>query len=197
MDRAGFMKMKWIGLLLLLVAGVSQGDDLDLYRSDSVAVPARIMLLIDVSRSMTEKLDNDPSFRLDSGFVGPCDVPAPDSGHTDYSQRKICIVKRTLTKFLDEGQWPDSFQVGVSIYNEPGASIIAEIQRLDATINAPARLDSDGNVIRPALRMTYRQYLRETINEIAILNYTPLLGSYLEVAEYLTGGRVLMESNQS
>lgn len=189
--------MKWIGLLLLLVAGVSQGDDLDLYRSDSVAVPARIMLLIDVSRSMTEKLDNDPSFRLDSGFVGPCDVPAPDSGHTDYSQRKICIVKRTLTKFLDEGQWPDSFQVGVSIYNEPGASIIAEIQRLDATINAPARLDSDGNVIRPALRMTYRQYLRETINEIAILNYTPLLGSYLEVAEYLTGGRVLMESNQS
>lgn len=178
------MKALWIVTLLAVGLGSAYADELDIYRAQTgMLTPARIMLLIDTSLSMTEYIGGSDRLSQDAAAILNC-------ADADMTTRKICQVKTILTRFLDVGgtdanRWPDSFEVGLARYNEPGSQILAPVKRLgDAvTISEP---DADGVMV--VRTITHRELLQDMVDNIRIGTYTPIVGSYFEVLQYLTGG---------
>lgn len=158
-------------------------DDTDLFDVDaSISSPARIMLVVDTSTSMA-RLEGD-RVRLSGSYTGDCTgnidgVLDTDGAAIPNADRKICIVKQVLLDFLQgESAWPDNFEVGLARYGEPGAIIEEPIGRLGSNNNAASK----------------RNQLIEAIHSLGANGRTPLVGSYLEVMEYLTGGTAVTQS---
>ena len=184
------------GLAVVLVTVPTVlADDTDLFDVSSQPVPTRIMLVVDSSGSMAFPEGNTTA---PPSYDGDCTGTAtyvvrprrglPYSVTIQNADRKICIVKEVLLSFLDPAAgsadmvWPDHFNVGMAKYGEPGAIVSHPVATL-GSINDP---DSNRNALISAIR------------ELAVEGYTPLVGSYLEVAEYLTGGQaVARASSQS
>ena len=168
-----------MGLFSSLLCTSSYADDTDLFKMKNNPVHAKIMLVVDTSGSMASLEGNDTE--LDD-FDGDCEGTGTitEKGETvEYSNsdRKICIVREILLKYLDPAQdyeegWPDDIQVGLSRYREPGAVILKPLARLGS-------INTEGS---------HRNQLIEAVNSLTTAGRTPLVGSYLEVAEYLTGG---------
>ncbi|MCP5019050.1 MAG: hypothetical protein GY938_27790 [Ketobacter sp.] len=174
---------------LLSVAGYA--DDTDLFDASGVSEPARIMLVVDTSGSMgnteTENfMLRDNNSVLDDSYGGNCEgtqtflVRRGEYVTINNADRKICIVRRVLLQFLDPSEggdsiWPDHFMVGMAVYAEPGANIIRPMAAL-GSINDP---------------LSNRNQLISSIDGLVVSGFTPLVGSYLEVAEYLTGGHAV------
>lgn len=169
------MKMKHLYSLLALWLWCSQAlaSELDLYLGNPQSVPARIMLLVDTSASMTERL----------GGGGDCGSIDPN----DNCVSKMEVLKDTLSRFIDANQdpanaairWPDHYSVGLSYYSWSGAIILAPVRQLGEQVNG----------------QTHRQYLANAVAQLPASGYTPLLSSYLETVEYLMGGMVLSQGS--
>jgi len=167
-------------LLLSQLMGAARADDTDLFQLDSISAPARIMLVVDTSGSMakTQGADSVPPF-YDGDCQGDTTVVIGSATVTvPNAERKICIVRAVLLRFLDPAAgaadmlWPDNFEVGLARYAEPGAVIIRPVTQL-GSINDP---------------QSARNQLIQAVNSLIADGRTPLVGSYLEVAEYLIGG---------
>ena len=185
--------MPWVWLVLLIVPlGTLQADDTDLFDVSSQPVPTRIMLVVDSSGSMAAPEGNTtaPPY-YDGDCTGEYTYLVEPRREPSYSvtiqnaDRKICIVKEVLLSFLDpavgeaEMLWPDNFNVGLAKYGEPGAIVSHPIAAL-GSINDPA---------------SNRNALISEIRGMVVEGYTPLVGSYLEVAEYLTGGQAVSRAS--
>lgn len=191
---------KFFVMILLMLPVVSWADELDIYKGAPQNVPARIMLLLDTSLSMTQTMDNKDQlerWQLDLDQFGARKLL--NCAAADNYSRKICVLKRTLSRFLgvDEEfqssseRWPDNLEVGLATYYSLGESdrastIRAEVKRLDS----PYYDEKNGSTI------TYREHLQDLLDGLGLDNYTPLLGSYLDVLEYMHGGTALdLDSN--
>ena len=178
-------------LSLLLAWGLSpvaQAADTDLFNLEPVQAPARILVVVDSSGSMAEIENFSRNEVQNAGYNGDC------TGQQTYqdrdprnprviigqftlnnAERKICIVRQILLDFLDPQQadadrlWPDDFEVGLARYAEPGAVIVEPVAPLSQN----------------------RQQLIDAVNSLGANGRTPLVGSYLEAAEYLTGGEAI------
>lgn len=163
---------KWWGLLLglCMMPAFALQNELAIYAGEPQPVPARIMLLIDTSGSMDEPLVEGTT------------------------RKKLDVLKDTLQRFVDSGdsdandnvRWPDSFEIGLARFAQrvPGdprfrsAIILAEVRRLDYVY--------PNNV-------THRQLLAQIVNSLVANGSTPLMTSYLETVEFLTGGKAISE----
>jgi len=170
-------------VLLLLLPLASWADELDIYKGDPKPVPARIMLVLDNSLSMSETLTNDLRFQDGSDF-NCLNSDGSENGAT--KDRKMCVLKRTLTTLLSsETVWPNNFEIGLATYYADGsiyggvrsAKILADIQKLDN--------------IKTGELETQREKLLRLVKGLKLSVYTPLLSSYLDVSEYLQGGTAL------
>jgi len=169
--------------LLCCLPAVAVADDTELFFAP-VDGTVKVMLLVDTSGSMGWV--EGASGSNQNTYRGDCS----DGGG---SNRKICILKNQLRTFLQASSadaWPDNLEVGLAQYAEPGGIILAPLARLDAPYNAQG-----------STATTQRQHLLEVIDRLKVGEYseeggnstdlgdsTPLIGSYLEVAEYLRGG---------
>lgn len=180
---------KFFVMILLLLPVASWADELDIYKGDPQDVPARIMLLLDTSLSMTQTMDNKD--QLDEHTL--------DCADSDNVNRKICVLKRTLSRFLgvheefrsSNERWPDNLEVGLATYFSLGESDRA------STIRAVVkRLDSDYYDEAQEKEIPYREHLQNLLDGLGLDTYTPLLGSYLDVLEYMHAGTALdLDSN--
>lgn len=178
-----------IACMMCSTALLAVPDDTDLFEvSSSISSPARIMLVVDTSMSMGQ-LEGDRRVRLEDinnrltfDFGGDCTgvvegwVDADTNNPVENADRKICIVRDVLLQFLDPSEsdsfWPDNFEVGLAHYAEPGALIVQSIATL-------------GSISDPT---SNRNQLIAKVRALTTSGYTPLVGSYLEIMEYLTGG---------
>ena len=170
-------------LMMLAYAGASFADDTDLFKLDGVLAPARIMLMVDSSGSMARPEGNS---NVEQSYSGDC---TGQGSYTvqgipvffDNASRKICVVRDILLNFLDPEKgvpgvaWPDNFEVGLAKYSQQGAVIIVPMGKLGKNT------DPNSN----------RTRLLSTVKDLDASGWTPLVGSYLEMAEYLTGGQAV------
>lgn len=186
---------KFFVMILLMLPVVSWADELDIYKGAPQNVPARIMLLLDTSLSMTQKMDNSDQLEREDldrrpleevGTLLNCAVVAND-------ERKFCVLKRTLSRFLgvheefrsDSVRWPDNLEVGLATYFSFGESDRA------STIRAEVRRLGSDYVDEKKGTITYREHLQDLLDGLGLDTYTPLLGSYLDVLEYMHAGTAL------
>ncbi|MEE2731117.1 MAG: PilC/PilY family type IV pilus protein [Pseudomonadota bacterium] len=170
-----------LAVLALLPATVL-ADDTDLFKLD-VSAPARIMLVVDTSASMARPEGNNDVVQFYAGDCTGQDRYFKDGEWVsfDNASRKICVVKDILLRFLDpdlgdpESVWPNNFEVGLARYAQQGAAIVEPIDRLGSIDNPNSK----------------RRQLIGAIRSLRASGRTPLVGSYLEVAEYLTGGQAV------
>ncbi|WP_290577509.1 pilus assembly protein [Ketobacter sp.] len=176
-----------LAALVLLLPAMVLADDTDLFKLDNVSAPARIMLVVDTSGSMARPEGNTTASPFYRG-----DCQGQDSyiergvvRTIDNASRKICVVRNILLNFLDpalgdaESVWPNNFEVGLAGYSEQGAVIIEPMAPL-GSINVPG---------------SKRNQLISAVNALRATGRTPLVGSYLEVAEYLTGGKAVTRAS--
>ena len=167
--------MKKIGIVILgmLIHLGAMADELDLYKGVPQQVPARIMLLVDTSKSMDDPLTTSNSSTTNTS--NGCDS-------------KLCILKATLEKYVDAGdthpdiRWSDDFEIGLARYEDPGAKILEPIAKLGS-------IDSNGQ--------THRQNLADAISALVAHGSTPLVGAYMDVLNYLKGERPAFAITQS
>ena len=177
----------------MLITAVAGADDTDLFSLNQPSSPPSIMLLVDTSGSMAgqENVTGFPyeNVVLTQGYSGDCTgqqeysgtVWVENLGNVPYqsftvenAERKICILRSVLLGFLQgESAWPDNYMVGLARYGVPGAVIGVPLARLDSE-------DDAGN--------THRSRLITAVNSLSANGSTPLLGSFLDVANYLTQG---------
>jgi len=180
-----------MAFVVAFFSSFAQADDTDLFDVSAVSAPARITLVVDTSGSMA-RIENDPRPEVTS-YNGDCSgeqVYDDLEDRTPYriigqftiqnADRKICIVRSILLSFLDasvggEIVWPDNFEVGLARYGVPGGIIVAPVSQL-------------GSIADPD---SHRNRLIQAVQSLSAAGATPLVGSYLEVAEYLTGGQAV------
>jgi len=162
---------KWWGLLLglCMMPAFALQNELAIYAGEPQPIPARIMLLIDTSLSMSRDLN----------------------GCRNCRPNKLDLLKTTLQQFVDASdletndsiRWPDSFEIGLARFTDLGLTD----ERGSAVIEADIRrLDYVYTNVTP--NITHRQLLADIISNLNADGWTPLVTSYLETVEYLTGG---------
>lgn len=166
---------KWWGLLLglCMMPAFALQNELAIYAGEPQPIPARIMLLVDTSGSMRWDL----------------------SGCRNCTPNKLDILKTTLQRFVDENdleandsfRWPDSFEIGLARFTNLE---LTDSRRGSAVIEADIRrLDYVYTNVTP--NITHRQLLADIIRNLNADGWTPLVTSYLETVEYLTGGNAV------
>lgn len=162
-----------------------QADDTDLYFSP-VNGGVKVMLLVDTSGSMGY---------VEGGNASNSDIYSGDCSSGEGSNRKICILKNELRQLIrndfgDQPSWPDHLEVGLAQYAEPGGIILAPVERLDApyTATGQSQITHRERLLDLLARMKVGAFVDDQDVAHDLGNATPLMGSYLEVAEYLRGG---------
>ncbi|AUM11954.1 pilus assembly protein [Ketobacter alkanivorans] len=180
-----------VAVVVAFFTSFAQADDTDLFDVSAVSAPARITVVVDTSGSMA-RVENDPRPEVTS-YNGDCvgeQVYADREDTYPYriigqftiqnADRKICIVRSILLSFLDpdvggDSVWPDNFEVGLARYGVPGGVVVAPVSAL-------------GSIVDPD---SHRNRLIQSVQSLTAAGSTPLVGSYLEIAEYLTGGQAV------
>ncbi len=195
-------KLSWFLIgICYSISTVLWADDTELFAPDVLIVPPKIMLLIDTSGTMRNNEGIQPAGSLvdlalslltGSSYDGNC-----NDGDASDQNRKICILKAQLASLLDpnneDSVWnEDTVEIGIAQFAPPGAIILAPV--------APLGDGSSG---------THRARLLEIVNNLQPLQYSetdpvvplesgaPLMGAYLEVAEYLGSGSAVSDASVS
>ncbi|MCG8672175.1 MAG: hypothetical protein MI867_22410, partial [Pseudomonadales bacterium] len=152
---------------------IASADDLDIYAGETVEVSAPVELVFAVDTSTSMACSPSQSFSDDRGdcyesFYG-----------AQAGSSKADIVQDVLTDlFEDTDVLPDAVRVGLAYYNEPGGSIVRPINELSA---------ATGIEQYP----TQRSLLINEVDAFIPGGSTPILGTLLEIGQYLTGERVV------
>lgn len=174
------MTRLWIIFVVGLLACTVKADDTDLFGKVPANDIPKIMLLVDTSLSMGVPAG---SSGIQNAYRGDCS----DGNHDTV---KLCVVKNELRKFLEFDPnnaafyWPDTLEVGLAQYAEPGGIILAPVAPLgDGSAGSHRK-----KLIDILNRMKAASYTDSANNSADLGVSTPIIGSYLEVASYLTGG---------
>ncbi len=194
-----------LGWLLLAGVAWAEPSELDIYPPSVEQANPRIMLLLDNSAAMTQTPDNDPASQVAD--------PIPDAFcATTYSDRKFCILKQALLELLDpaaESHWGNNVAVGLATYFGPQSNYV-----IDPEDSKPADFDTANGFVPTSriltevkpldaiwgvvngVEITQRQHLMGVISDLQPEFAAPLLGSYFDVLEYLSGGVALKDTSQ-
>lgn len=189
--------LKYNGLLIAALAAsivalsvASHADDLDIYAGTLVRKSAtpELIFAIDTSTTMNcalqqsivtdnfkcflnshpELLDTSPLVSL----LGLQDYTVPDDV-------KIKLVRSVMARVLgDDSILPADVKVGLAFYNDPGASVVQPLKPLGAATGYEAYPE-------------HRDLLMAEMASVLPQGQTPILGTLLEVGQYLTSAQVI------
>lgn len=144
----------------LFLSAVVWADDTDMYFTNPVTIPTRVMLLLDTSGSM-----NDDLAGCDTGERNDCDTS------------KIDLARNTLVTLLTgPDQWDDTTEIGLSRYfSNYAGKVLSPIRALGSVYEA-------GGVTQ-----AHRLHLVDILNALGADGNTPILSSYFEVSQYILG----------
>ncbi|MDX1694800.1 MAG: PilC/PilY family type IV pilus protein [Ketobacteraceae bacterium] len=182
---------KIFSLCLLVCLSLNiRADDLDIYAGATVSgsAPAELVFAIDTSTTMSCGLDQDIFTDLSKCFVNvhPEFLNDPDivaaaglGGYQVPANVKLHLIQNVMNTVLtDNSILPDDVRVGLALYNDPGGSVVQPLRPLG---------EATGLVNYP----TQRDLIRAEVNNIIPQGQTPILGTLLELGQYLTGSEVI------
>ncbi len=188
-------------VLLGMLSVTTQADDLDIYAGATVTGTAtpELIFAIDTSRSMSCALDQEP-FRdaekcfananqrrieeliSSSGTINDISDIYSNLGIEGYvipDNVKINLVREVMGSVLAEGgELSDDVKVGLAFYNDPGGAIVQPLKALG---------DSTGY----AGYSDHRGLLMAELNNVVPNGKTPIMGTLLEIGQYLNSGQVI------
>ena len=183
---------KVITLALLCVSStLVQADDLDIYAGATVTGSAtpELVFAIDTSRSMSCALDQNVDDDTVECYLNTheyvrnlypmFDASFGTGGYVVPENVKIHLVRQVMTNVLsDSDSLPDDVKVGMAFYNDPGGAIVQPLKELGA---------ATGN----DTYATHRELLQAELNNVVPNGSTPIMGTLLEIGQYLTSGEVI------
>ncbi|MCG8316132.1 MAG: hypothetical protein MI976_23215 [Pseudomonadales bacterium] len=180
-------------VLISIFSGRVSADDLEIYEgaTATVTAPVELVFAIDTSTSMACSLDQTfgvladqkrcfvnvhPEFLDDAEFLLDLDL----TGYSIPDDVKMSTVKEVLDSILapEADVLTDDVRVGLAFYKPPGGSIVQPLRELGYDTNDTSY-------------STHRAIIRGEIQNIMPQGSTPILGTLLEVGQYLTGGHVI------
>ena len=175
-----------VASVCLLTAFSVRADDIDIFTgvSRQVSAPAEIMFAVDNSLSMACGVN-----QVESGFEGhrQCflnihvsdEIAVQISETYEATESKYEMVRDALTGLLaDTEVFPADVRVGLATYNGFGGAIVQPLAEMS---------QATGNSDYPS----HRELLQEEAEHFYPSQSTPILGTLLEVGQYLTSSPVL------